>query len=57
PGHYAEHLRQWLKYFPSKQIYIIDGDAFRHDPRTILNDILIEYLQLKNPINSSKLVK
>ncbi|CAF0734572.1 unnamed protein product [Rotaria sp. Silwood1] len=57
PGHYAEHIRQWLNYFPSKQIYIIDGDAFRYDPRTILNDIQIAFLQLKNPINSSKLVK
>ncbi|CAF0881601.1 unnamed protein product [Adineta steineri] len=57
PGHYAEHILKWLKYFPSKQIYIVDGEAFRHDPRIIINDIQLSFLQLKNFINSSNLVR
>ncbi|CAF5164108.1 unnamed protein product [Rotaria magnacalcarata] len=57
PGHYAEYLIRWLRYFSSKQIYIIDGDAFRHDPRVILNDIQISFIQLQNPLNSSELVR
>jgi len=31
-GLYATHLKKWLKHFPMKQMFFVDGDAFIKDP-------------------------
>ena len=31
-GIYVKHLQRWLKYFPWKQIHIIDGGSFIKNP-------------------------
>ena len=36
---YVNHVTQWLKYFPRKQIHIVDGDQFRDDPVTVLSKL------------------
>lgn len=31
-GLYAFHLRRWLDYFPTENIFIVDGERLIHDP-------------------------
>lgn len=37
PGYYAQHLVKWLEYYHSRQIIIIDGQWFRHNPASVMN--------------------
>ena len=39
PGLYSKYLKYWLKEFPIEQFYFIDGDDFKVNPFTYLNDI------------------
>ncbi|KAL5018439.1 hypothetical protein ScPMuIL_004161 [Solemya velum] len=32
PGLYVQHLLRWLDYFPTRQLFIIDGEQLRSDP-------------------------
>lgn len=37
PGYYSQHLNKWLMFYPSKQIIIIDGQWFKHNPASVMN--------------------
>uniref|UniRef100_A0A8C6YJV9 [heparan sulfate]-glucosamine N-sulfotransferase n=1 Tax=Naja naja TaxID=35670 RepID=A0A8C6YJV9_NAJNA len=39
PGWYAVHIERWLKYFPSSQLLIIDGQQLRSDPATVMDGV------------------
>ncbi|CAF0876781.1 unnamed protein product, partial [Didymodactylos carnosus] len=56
PGHYDVHLNSWLTYFTPKQIYIVDGEAFRENPQPIIDDIQKNFLNLSIIVNSSSMV-
>lgn len=56
PGQYYKHLKNWLKYFPSKQIIPVDGDLLRNEPYKCLNDLQIK-LGLENQIDYRKIIK
>uniref|UniRef100_A0AAY4CCR5 [heparan sulfate]-glucosamine N-sulfotransferase n=1 Tax=Denticeps clupeoides TaxID=299321 RepID=A0AAY4CCR5_9TELE len=32
PGHYATHLERWLRHYPPRQLYIVDGALLRANP-------------------------
>ncbi|GMT24256.1 hypothetical protein PFISCL1PPCAC_15553 [Pristionchus fissidentatus] len=44
-GRYAHHLDRWLQLFPSTQLYLIDGGAFKDHPSQVMSD-LTEWLEL-----------
>ncbi|XP_032080375.1 bifunctional heparan sulfate N-deacetylase/N-sulfotransferase 4 [Thamnophis elegans] len=39
PGWYAVHIERWLKYFPSSQLLIIDGQQLRSDPAATMDGV------------------
>ncbi|XP_060635008.2 bifunctional heparan sulfate N-deacetylase/N-sulfotransferase 4 isoform X2 [Anolis sagrei] len=39
PGWYAIHIERWLKYFPTSQLLIIDGQQLRSDPASIMDEV------------------
>ncbi len=44
-GLYIKHLKNWLKYFPLKQILILENGELSHDPQMVY-DQAIEFLDL-----------
>jgi hypothetical protein len=42
---YIKHLKNWLKYFPLKQILILENGELSHDPQMVY-DQAIEFLDL-----------
>jgi len=38
-GHYAQHLRQWLRHFPAEQLAIVSFAMFTSCPREVLADL------------------
>lgn len=55
PGYYSQHLSRWLEYYPSRQIIIIDGQWFRHNPASVMNR-LQHLLRVVRPLDFSKLL-
>ncbi|KAL4239231.1 Bifunctional heparan sulfate N-deacetylase/N-sulfotransferase 1 [Mactra antiquata] len=47
PGIYSYHIENWLDYFSSRQIYIIDGDILKDKPVEVM-DRVQRFLGLKN---------
>ncbi|XP_025083666.1 bifunctional heparan sulfate N-deacetylase/N-sulfotransferase-like isoform X2 [Pomacea canaliculata] len=39
PGMYAQHLVRWLDYFPSRQVFIIDGEQLRNNPIHVMHKL------------------
>ncbi|KAG9509632.1 Bifunctional heparan sulfate N-deacetylase/N-sulfotransferase, partial [Fragariocoptes setiger] len=39
PGHYANHLNNWLSYYRSDQLIIVDGNWFRDNPAQVLDSL------------------
>lgn len=39
PGLYAKHLKNWLKQFSSKQIFLVDGDLLKRKPHLVMNQL------------------
>ena len=37
PGKYAKHLENWLQFYPSSQLVIIDGEKLKTDPVGVMN--------------------
>jgi len=54
-GRYAHHLERWLEMFPSKQIYIMDGEFLKQKPHLAMEK-LQRFLQM-SPIDYSQLLK
>ena len=44
-GRYAEHLRNWLKFFPLERLKIIRAEDYYADPRVVFADVL-KFLEL-----------
>ena len=52
---YIENLRRWLKFFPRKQLHIVNGDSFVRNPFPEL--VKIEaFLGLKHKIRPEQIV-
>ena len=56
PGIYANHLERWLRYYPSKQILVVDGDQLRTDPPSVMH-LVQRFLRLKPVINYNHLLR
>lgn len=39
PGIYVYHLESWLDYYPSRQLYIIDGDSLKNNPLDVMDKV------------------
>ena len=39
PGIYDQHLQRWLEYFPSRQIFIIDGARLKSNPIAVMHNV------------------
>ncbi|KAK6170363.1 hypothetical protein SNE40_018773 [Patella caerulea] len=39
PGMYAQHLIRWLDYYPSRQLFIVDGEQLKNDPIHVMHTI------------------
>ncbi|WP_216828243.1 sulfotransferase domain-containing protein [Alkalihalobacterium elongatum] len=44
-GFYAEHLKEWMRYFPKEQFLILQSEEFFKDPSKNINQ-LISFLEL-----------
>jgi hypothetical protein len=44
-GRYAEHLRNWLEFFPLERLKIIKAEDYYADPRVVFADVL-KFLEL-----------
>lgn len=55
PGYYSQHLSRWLEYYPSKQIIIIDGHWFRHNPASVMNRLQL-LLRIVQPLDYNHLL-
>lgn len=55
PGYYSSHLSQWLAYYPSRRIIIIDGEWFKYNPVAVLNRLQL-LLRVPKPLDYSHLL-
>jgi len=39
PGYFASHLINWLNYYPTRQIVIVDGEWFKFNPSAVMNKL------------------
>ncbi|XP_076074435.1 bifunctional heparan sulfate N-deacetylase/N-sulfotransferase-like [Mytilus galloprovincialis] len=39
PGIYVQHLQKWLEFFPSRQIFIIDGGRLKSNPVAVMHNV------------------
>jgi len=51
---YSENLREWMKYFPLEQIFLIKSENFFKSPQEIL-DKLFDFLDIKRFIYSHQI--
>ncbi|CAL8075948.1 unnamed protein product [Calicophoron daubneyi] len=52
PGFYAQHLQNWLRYFPAAQILPVNAESLRIDPVIVL-DVVQDFLNLNRKVNYS----
>ncbi|VEL38752.1 unnamed protein product, partial [Protopolystoma xenopodis] len=55
PGYYARNLANWLKYYPSNQILLVDGDELRLNPIPLMQKVQI-FAGFENSVNYSSLI-
>lgn len=55
PGYYSQHLSKWLEFYPSKQIIIIDGQWFKHNPASVMNRLQL-LLHLSQTLDYNQLL-
>lgn len=53
PGHYAEHIGRWMKFYDPKQMLIIDLNDLVNQPINVMNQ-LQEFLALDHPMQYEK---
>ena len=53
PGHYAEHIGRWMKFYDPKQMLIIDLNELVNQPIIVMNQ-LQEYLAIEHPLPYEK---
>ncbi|KAJ8319937.1 hypothetical protein KUTeg_001524, partial [Tegillarca granosa] len=56
PGIYVKHLSKWLEYYPSKQLFIVDGGKLKSNPVVVMNDIQ-KFLHIKPYVNYSRYIR
>lgn len=59
PGYYAQHLSNWLQHYQSKQIIIIDGQWFKHNPASVMNrlQLLLHLNDEREVLDYNKLLR
>ena len=56
PGRYHIHLSKWLKHYPHKQLYLVDGGALVDDPASVLAK-LQTFLAVERRLNYSRILR
>jgi len=57
PGIYIKHVSNWLQYFTTKQMHIVDGEMLRIKPDKCLHSLQNELLKKKDILNYTQLLK
>lgn len=56
PGMYEYHLNNWLDYYSSRQLFIIDGDSLKSNPLDIMEK-LQTFLGVETYLDYSKVIR
>lgn len=53
PGYYSQHLSKWLEFYHPRQIIIIDGLWFKHNPASVMKRLQL-LLGVREPLDYEK---
>ncbi|KAK3090891.1 hypothetical protein FSP39_015504 [Pinctada imbricata] len=56
PGVYVQHLSHWLEYYPSRQLFIVDGERLKSNPSSVMHNIQ-RFLHIEPYVDYQKLLR